>query len=164
METQKQSWSLRFNSRNPVRGKKQIIYCAYRHIYTVHNIQIYYIWDFRLSPNLVEGYRRFGGTLPPPSQHKASRQRNPFWIVYCFTQGSRNTVLPVFGRLVCSPIKIIRNILWLLRCWDHFPVGVDFPQPSGAGLGSTQPPVKWVPGLFPGSKAVGTWSCPPTPL
>jgi hypothetical protein len=36
--------------------------------------------------------------------------------------------------------------------------GRDFPQSSGPALGPTHLPVHWLPGIFSGDKAAGTWS------
>jgi hypothetical protein len=37
------------------------------------------------------------------------------------------------------------------------PVGARFSYLCRPALGSTQPPVQWVPGLIPGGKAAGAW-------
>ena len=69
--------------------------------------------------------------------------------------------------------KMYSNSLWLNRSRDSS-VGIatryvldgpgieprwgrDFPHPSRLALRPIQPPVQWVPGLFPGSKAAGDW-------
>jgi hypothetical protein len=41
--------------------------------------------------------------------------------------------------------------------------GRGFPHPSRPALGPVQPPIQWVPTLFPGGKTVGVWRWPPTP-
>jgi hypothetical protein len=42
--------------------------------------------------------------------------------------------------------------------------GREFPYPSRPVVGLTQPPIQWVPDIFPGSKAVAAWRWPPTPF
>ena len=41
--------------------------------------------------------------------------------------------------------------------------GEDFSQPSIPAQGPTQPPVQWLPGIFHGGQAAGSWRSPPTP-
>jgi len=41
--------------------------------------------------------------------------------------------------------------------------GRDFPHRCIPALGPTQPPIQWIPALFPGGKAAGWWRWLPTP-
>jgi len=56
-----------------------------------------------------------------------------------------------------------RDLLWAELSGVRIPVWAIFSLRFRSALGSTQPPVKWVPGLFPESKAAGAWIWPPTP-
>ena len=47
--------------------------------------------------------------------------------------------------------------------WIESRRGRDFLLPSRPALGSTQPPIQWIPNAFPGGKTAGTWRWPPTP-
>jgi hypothetical protein len=48
------------------------------------------------------------------------------------------------------------NGLDIRSSWER-----DFPHPSTPGLGPAQSQIRWVPNLFPGFKAFGTWRWPP---
>ena len=52
---------------------------------------------------------------------------------------------------------------WTVRGSNPGGGGRDFPQPSISALGPTQPPIKWVPAIFPGGKTAGAWLWPSTP-
>ena len=47
--------------------------------------------------------------------------------------------------------------------YDHYRESCYFPRSSRTALGSNQHPAKWVQLLYPGGKAVGAYSLPPTP-
>jgi hypothetical protein len=68
-----------------------------------------------------------------------------------------------------------RTTLWISKtsCNGRFGTGwtvrviecrwrARFVVPVQTGSGLTQPPVQWVPGLFPGGKSAGAWRWPPT--
>jgi hypothetical protein len=55
-----------------------------------------------------------------------------------------------------------KGIFWG-RSRDRIPVGRDIPHPYRPALGSTQPPIQWVPDLISGGKPAGAWRWQPTP-
>ena len=62
----------------------------------------------------------------------------------------------IINTLGCEDCRY-RDLLRSGRSGVRIPVGRHFTNPSRLALGPTQPPVQWVPGLFPGDKAVGAW-------
>jgi hypothetical protein len=57
-------------------------------------------------------------------------------------------------------VPILAYIFDSLRAgWfgDRIPVRVRFSAPVWTGPGPTQPPIKWIMGVFPRSKADGAW-------
>ena len=75
---------------------------------------------------------------------------------------SNNVVCPGISDLVQG--LAYSDSLGAIRSGDRIPVGGrDFLQAYEPG-GPTQPPVQWVPCLFPGGKAAGVYRQPPTAI
>jgi len=84
-----------------------------------------------------------------------------------------NPVTPTFYRVlsrchywVTISVCLRGRYKYLATCWkvrgsNPF-MGRYFPHPFGLVLGPNQPPVRWVLGLFMGSKAAGAWCWPLT--
>ena len=68
----------------------------------------------------------------------------------------------------CQELLQVAGVGWDSSCGIGTRYGLDglgiesrwvrhFSHPSVPALGSTQPPIQWLPVLFPGSKAAGAW-------
>jgi hypothetical protein len=73
------------------------------------------------------------------------------WNVPSFVVGRDSSVSIVTGYGLNGP--------WIESCWRR-----DFLRLSRPVLEPTQPPIQWVPGLFPRGKAARTLCWPPTPI
>jgi hypothetical protein len=93
-------------------------------------------------------------------------------IFPCTRESNTVNTLHRFPSLTLSPVKIIQKFLYfvgrdIIACLDtrygldgpgfELRWGRDFPHIPWPAVGPTQPPVQWVPGLFPGGKAAGAW-------
>ena len=118
---------------------------------------------------------------PAQSQHVMPKHRHDDFM---FRQTTTDTELylklsqaSTFNHSTQAGVPLQSNVM-LTRSWDNvigsdslragtvrgsnLGGGRDIAHPSRPALGITQPPVHWVPGLFPRSKAVGALCWPPT--
>ena len=92
------------------------------------------------------------------------------------TLSGKNRGLSSSGTFVISFYKVLTNMrgressVGIATCYGLNDPGIEsrwgkyFLHPSRPALGSTQPPLQWVPGLSRGGKAVRAWRWPPTSI
>ena len=102
---------------------------------------------YRFWVNVLSTWRHYANIRPPVARSSWQQvARDPHNIKFHLTSYmGRDSSVGIATRYGLDGLGIESRL------------GRDFPHPSRPVLGPTQPPVQWVPGIFPGGKAAGAW-------